>query len=129
MIYELKSKDIEELETAIKNYRENADRKITNYLHSTGYDILSLSIQNLIPVSNRHKKHARNQKALMDREKKSELEVTVGTVSNYHYLYFPDDGTNTKTHVGNKHFFLDGAVLKEPEIINDLLEELSFKEE
>lgn len=128
-MYEVKSEDFKELENAIREYREGADRKITEYLHTKGYTVLSNSIQNLIPVSNRRKKHAKNQKVLQDKFKNSVLSVTIGAKSSFNYLYFPDDGSNTKNHAGNKHFFLEGIEKEELQIINDLLEELSFKEE
>ena len=37
------------------------------------------------------------------------LMLTVKTKKSYNYLYFPDDGSNTKNHVGNQHFMQKGA--------------------
>lgn len=127
-IFELNADSIEVLEKTIKEYQEGAEEKITNYLHGKGYEILSDSIQTLIPVSDRKKRHARNSAALQDRVKGSNLSVTVGTKSKYHYLYFPDDGSNTIHHVGNQHFFEKGAERKEENVINGILDALKFKE-
>ena len=37
------------------------------------------------------------------------LSVTIKTVNAYNYLYFPDDGSNTKKHAGNQQFMASGA--------------------
>lgn len=37
------------------------------------------------------------------------LSVTIKTVSTYNYLYFPDDGSNTKKLAGNQQFMASGA--------------------
>ena len=82
----------------------------------------------MIPVSDRKKKHAKNSAALMDRQKGSRLAVTVGTRSKFHYLYFPDDGTNTKHHAGKQHFFERGVEAQEENVINGILDALKFKD-
>ena len=124
--YELNADSIDILERAIKEYQQGAEEKITSYLHNRGYQAISNSIQNMIPVSDRKKKHARSSSALMDREKGSMLAVTVGTRSKFHYLYFPDDGTNTKHHIGEQHFFERGVEAQEENVINGILDALKF---
>lgn len=37
------------------------------------------------------------------------LAVEVGTKARFGYLYFPDDGSNTKRHVGDQRFMERGA--------------------
>lgn len=37
------------------------------------------------------------------------LTLTIKTKKPYNYLYFPDDGSNTKNHQGNQHFMKRGA--------------------
>jgi predicted small lipoprotein YifL len=37
------------------------------------------------------------------------LSVTIAARGRYGYLYFPDDGTNTKRHAGNQQFMMRGA--------------------
>ena len=126
--YELNADSIDVLERAIKEYQQGAEDKITGYLHDKGYQTLSNSIQSMIPVSDRKKKHAKNSAALMDRQKGSRLAVTVGTRSKFHYLYFPDDGTNTKHHAGKQHFFERGVEAQEENVINGILDALKFKD-
>ena len=52
------------------------------------------------------------------------MEVTVKTKSPYHYLYFPDDGTSTRRHVGNKQFMQHGGEAAAPAIAQELTEKL-----
>ena len=48
------------------------------------------------------------------------MSVTVAARGRYGYLYFPDDGTNTRKHIGNQQFMLRGAESAAPEIAEDL---------
>lgn len=136
-VFELDAKSVDTLVTAIKAYGAGAEKKITEYLHGKGYDVLSSSIQNAIPVSddlskhgkNQPKGHARMMQALRDRDKGSNLAVIIGTKSRWNYLYFPDDGSNTVHHAGNQQFFQTGVERKENEVINDLLDVLNFEME
>ena len=58
--FELNDGDINKLITTIQNYSGNAEQAIGNYLENELPGIAKPSIQNLIPVSNRNKKHAKN---------------------------------------------------------------------
>ena len=49
----LNMEDFDRLQEKIRVYPQNAERKITEYLHGAGYDRISQSIQNAIPVSER----------------------------------------------------------------------------
>lgn len=48
------------------------------------------------------------------------MQVTVAARGRYGYLYFPDDGTDTRRHAGNQQFMLRGAERVAPEIAEDL---------
>lgn len=110
----------------VKGYRGNAEKTITDYLHGKGYEQLEGSIRRLMPVSDRNKEHAKDGRSLRDREAGSNLSVTVGTTSKYHYLYFPDDGTKTMRHRGERFFFFQGAKDEEKNIIDGILEKMKF---
>lgn len=127
-VYEVEYSEIERLYEKIIRYPADAEKKLTRYLHAAGYERLSKSIQNAIPVSDRQKNHARDANALMDKEKSSNLSVTIGTKSKYHYLYFPDDGSTTLRHAGNKQFFARGVENEETNVINEMLELLQFEQ-
>lgn len=50
------------------------------------------------------------------------LVVEVGTKSRFNYLYFPDDGSNTKRHAGNQRFMERGAKAASEEITSLCIE-------
>ena len=56
--------------------------------------------------------------------KEENLAVIVKTKGPYHYLYFPDDGSNTQHHFGNQQFMFDGANASEDKIVNEVIDEL-----
>lgn len=129
-VYTMDARDLDKLQSAIKSYPKDAEKKITDYLHKEGYTLFSGNISALMPVSDRKKKgigHAKMSKSLRDREKTSNLSVTIGTTSKYSYLYFPDDGSNTLRHAGNQHFFERGVEKKEPEAVEEMLKRITFK--
>lgn len=126
--FDLSYDQVDRLQNAIKEYHDNAEKKITNYLHGQGYERLSGSIQRLIPVSDRRKRHARDADALMDRDTDSNLSVTIGTRNSYNYLYFPDDGSNTLHHIGNQQFFFQGVQQEEERVMNEMVGILKFPE-
>lgn len=111
--------DFDELQQAIKNYPQDAEKVINEILHGEGSLLLQEEIRRLTPVSGKHwsgkKASAKRSKSLKDR--KGHLFVDITTTSYYHYLYFPDDGSNTRRHFGNQHFFWRGAERKQDEII------------
>ena len=133
--YELKASSIEKLQKSLNGYKENAEEEINTYLHGEGYQLFSKSIEDLIPVSERKKKHAKYSNALEDRYNSSKLRgggkqnlsVTIGTKPKYGYLYFPDDGSNTVHHAGNQHFFERGIERKEDEAVDAMLKRITFQ--
>lgn len=133
--YELKAASLEKLRQAINSCGKNVDNEINIYLHGEGCQLFSRSIENLIPVSNRKKKHAKYSDAVHDRQNssklrgggKEKLSVIIGTKPDYDYLYFPDDGSNTVHHAGNQHFFERGIERKEDEAVDAMLKRITFQ--
>lgn len=117
---------IAELQNALKNYPANAERVLNEVLHGEGGELISGSIQRLIPVSGRRwkgkKPPARSGNSLTNVD--SNLAVTVKSTKAYRYLYFPDDGSNTKRHAGNQQFFYKGAERVQSEIIERCITKL-----
>ena len=117
---------IDKLQNAMKNFQGNAEKAINEVLHNEGSTILQESIQNLIPTSERNwsgkAAPAKTAKSLTGIN--SNLAVTITTTKRYQYLYFPDDGTNTRRHVGNKQFFRRGAEAKQDEIVERCINKL-----
>ena len=114
---EIDCSDIDRLQKAMENYQGNTESAINDVLHNEVFGIAEPSIRNLIPVSGKRwkgkKPGAKSSKSLT--QENGNLSVTVKTTASYHYLYFPDDGTNTRRHIGNQRFFERGgeAVLSE----------------
>lgn len=112
--------EFEELQKAMTEYTGNVEEVINDVLHNEGGQLLQDSIRRLIPVSGRDwkgkGKAAKSGNSLTNVN--ANLSVTVTTTKKYQYLYFPDDGTSTKKHVGNKQFFATGA----ENVKNDIIE-------
>jgi hypothetical protein len=125
----LNAEEFDRVLKAIEQYPGNAERVINDVLHGTGAELIQERIRKFMPVSDKKKgAHAVDSKSLTPVG--SNLAVTVKSTNKYHYLYFPDDGTNTKRHVGNQQFFLRGAEDASGEIVDIITEKLtqSFEE-
>ena len=124
--FELKQSDnLKELESHISMLKEEGEKIVTNTLHNEGANEMIEGIRVLLPQSRRKwktkKPAAKMSKVSIKKRKPPEtenLKVTVGTTYNYHYLYFPDDGTNTKVHAGRQNFMEKGAESKQGKIID-----------
>lgn len=121
MRFELNIADVVRLENALKAYKGDAEKALNDVLHNQADELIQDEIRLLMPASNRKawkgkKAPAKTSKSLKEIE--GNLSVTETTTNSYHYLYFPDDGTNTQKHVGNQQFFLRGAENKKEEIID-----------
>ena len=117
---DLEMKDFERLQKALIDFSGDSEETINDVFHNDGVKLVGEEIQRLIPVSGRtwngKKKAAKVSKSLTD--EKGNLSFTVKTTKRYQYLYFPDDGTNTKNHAGNQQFFKKGGQAKQNEIID-----------
>lgn len=118
--FEMDATEFDRLQQAIKNFPGNAEEAINDVLHNEGGELIQTEIRRLMPVSGKSwkgkKPPAKKGKSL--RQDNGNLAVTIRTTANYHYLYFPDDGTNTRNHAGNKQFFMRGGENKQSEIVD-----------
>lgn len=112
--------ELDELHKHMKEYQGNTEDAINEVLHGKAGTLISDEVRRLMPVSGKHwrgkKAAAKSSSSLMNVNEN--LAVTVKTKKAYQYLYFPDDGTNTRRHVGNQQFFKRGGEAKTDEIIN-----------
>lgn len=128
--FKLDTRQFEVLQRAIQLYSGNAERTVNDVLHNEGGKLINDEIMRLLPESGRDWKGKRKaaKRAKPFSQKNENLAVTVRTVSAYHYLYFPDDGTNTKHHVGYKgrprEFMYKGAENQTGKIIDRCIERL-----
>ena len=116
-------KEIERLCATVENFPLTAIKSINTVLYNEAPPIISEAIQRLVPVSGANwkgkKPAAKTSDSIKERTAdRRNLSIVVGTVSDYHYLYFPDDGTNTYRHVGNQRFFERGGKASSEEIVD-----------
>lgn len=115
------------VQEALANYVGDAEEAINEVLHNFAGDRAQEEIKRLIPVSGKTWKGkappARTSNSLQNIH--GNLSETVTTTKKYQYLYFPDDGTNTRRHVGNQRFFERGGDAVTDEIIERCLGRLT----
>lgn len=119
--FELDYANIEKLENAIKDYQGDAERTINDVLHNEAGAMIQEAVIRLMPRSEKKKgKNAKDSNPLTNIN--GNLSVTVTTKKKFQYLYFPDDGTSTRRHVGKggrpQEFFKRGGELVQDDIID-----------
>lgn len=113
--FTLDTSQFDRLKQAMSRYSGYAGREIDDVLHNEGGKLINDEIMRLLPASGRtwqgKAPAAKNTQPFI--QENDSLSVTIKTKSAYNYLYFPDDGTNTRRHVGYKgkprEFMLTGA--------------------
>ena len=127
--FDLRATEIDDLGIALQNFPGDAESVINDVLHNEGGPLAEKAIRNLMPTSGKRwkgkKPAAKSSKSL--RQENANLSVTVRTTYNYHYLWFPDDGTNTYRHVGNQQFFRRGGESVVDDIVDRCVEKLVNK--
>ncbi len=125
-MYNVNFSEAERLEQALKEYQGNTEAAINEVLHSSEVSELAYDeIKRLMPVSKKSKgSHAKMSKSL--RSTPENLALIVRSAKAYQYLYFPDDGTNTRRHVGNQRFFARGAEAATGDIVERCIKKLTI---
>ena len=121
--FTLNDDDINKLIEAIQSYTGNAEDSISEYLELEVPGIVKPSIQNLIPESDRHKKHAKTS-APFTEDMEGKLSVYIHTKYKYHYLYFPDEGLGTSKGQEPHDFMGQGVEDEYDTLVNGMLEAL-----
>lgn len=122
-----------ELIAAMEEYGRGCGYVIDDVLHKEGGKLINQAIIRILPESGRKWKGKRTaaKRAQPFKQEDGSLSVTIRTKSAYHYLYFPDDGTNTKNHIGYKgrprEFMYKGAESRAEKIIDLCVERLIEK--
>lgn len=111
--FELDASELDQLQEAMEGYGTGAGRIIDSVLHGEGADLIKDNIARILPVSGRKwaKKGAAASSVMPGKfaQDNGTLSVTIAARGKYHYLYFPDDGSDTKRHAGNQQFMMRGA--------------------
>lgn len=118
---------LDELVDDFAEYPDLIGPAIDEVLQSVGAKVIKEGIDALIPRSGRRwrGKGAPARGAEWQRIDTAPLSVTVATSTRYHYLYFPDDGSNTRRHVGNKQMFKRGLEAAAPTVVEKIQDALS----
>lgn len=118
--FEMDTKEVERLFDAVKNFPGSAEKSINEIFHNDAPPLVAEEIKRLMPVSGKTWKGkapaAKTGSSLTNET--ANLSFTVRTTGKYQYLYFPDDGTNTRRHIGNQQFFQRGGENKQTEIVD-----------
>lgn len=113
----------EKLQQAMQGFQGDTETTINDVLHNYAGDRAQKDIILLMPVSNKKNGvHAKHSDSLQNIT--GNLSVTVTTKGKFGYLYFPDDGTNTRRHVGNQQFFKRGGETAMDDIVGRCIEKL-----
>ena len=125
-VFRLNSQDLERLEEAMKSFQGNTEKTINDVLHAEGGQLIHDEIKRLMPMSGKRwkgkKAPAKTSNSLLIVG--GNLSVTVTTKKAYQYLYFPDDGSNTRRHAGNQQFFSNSGENQKEEILNRCINRL-----
>lgn len=116
---------IERLTEALQRFGDQSTVAVSQYLAEAGYRQITESITRLLPVSGRRwsgkPAGARSAgTAVFGMEQTDLMSITVRSVKPYNYLYFPDDGGNTKRHAGRQHFMQRGAETSTDTIVDGI---------
>lgn len=126
-MFRLEANDFLKLEKVMIEFRGDTEKVVNDVLHNEAGQLIKEEIIRLMPKSGRKwkgKKGAAKNSNSLKIKGDDNLAVEVKTTNNYHYLYFPDDGTNTRKHIGNQQFFSHGAKNQSEEIINRCIDRL-----
>lgn len=119
--FEFDAGSIDDLYEKMVSYGTGSGQIIDKVLRSEGAEEIKKQIARLLPSSGRHwKGKAPAASSAMPGkfdQDNGELSVTIAARGKYHYLYFPDDGSNTRKHAGNKQFMLHGAEAAAPKVV------------
>lgn len=114
------------LQKAMREYQGNTESTVNEVLHNEAGQLIHDAVKQLILPSGREwkgkKPPAKTSNSLAILE--GNLSVTVATKKNWSYLYFPDDGSNTRRHAGNQQFFHRGGESQTEEIVNRCIKKL-----
>lgn len=127
--FELDSRDAEKIIEKVIKFSDGreAEEIINQFLWREGGELISNEIRNILPVSGRTwagKEPAAKSVDPFLKDTSKNLQVRIRTKGKYHYLYFPDDGSDTIHHVGNQQFMFDGASRKAEEISEKIVDKL-----
>lgn len=126
-VFTMKADDFDRLTARIKEYGDGAEDVINEEFQGYGIPKVKESIQAIIHPSGRKwkGKKASATRGAPFQHKAVNLGFIVQAKSAYNYLYFPNDGSNTRKHAGNQQFMIRGAEEAAPSIIERVTAKLT----
>ncbi|PTY79621.1 hypothetical protein B5V89_05085 [Heyndrickxia sporothermodurans] len=110
--------DVDRLVESISKIPNRSETVINNTLRAKGAPKAMDSIQPIIPLSRKKKKHARDSKALA--VKHGNLEFTIRPKRAFEYIKYPDLGIGTSKRNRPKKFMEKGLDKAASRIVDDL---------
>lgn len=133
VLFNLDGEDgFDRLQQRMEKMGTGAGEIVDDVLHGEGAMLIRANIKTILPVSGRHwkgKKPAASRARTPFQQEDGALSVTTKSVKNYHYLYFPDDGSTTLRHHGYhgvpREFMLHGAEHSAEKIMDMCVERIT----
>lgn len=127
--FELDMSGVEELQRHVEDVGTGSGEIIDGVLRDFGAEEIKKEILPLIHPSGRTWKGKRGSATTANpfTQEYGQLSVTIVSRGTYHYLYFPDDGSNTVKHAGNQQFMLRGAENASDQIVERCIEKIVEK--
>lgn len=131
-VFSIDLSGVERLSAFMEHYGSEAAAVITSQLAEEGLDTIGPAITRLLPASGRRWTTKRTAASSAGYQRVFQATpalcaVTIRTTPAYRYLYFPDDGSNTRRHQGNQRFMLRGAEAAAPQLIDGICSRLISK--
>lgn len=122
----LDASEVERLAEKMTKFGTESGDVIQDYLRNEGFERIASHIPGLIHASGRKWKGKATSATSAGYNSVfshvvSSLTLDVYSTSRYHYLYFPDDGSNTKRHAGNQDFMYRGAEEVESQMVEEMV--------
>ena len=126
--FSLKEEDLGRIQEAIMDFGDDAERVVNDCLANDVKDKFITSITNLMPVSNKNKRHAKSSNPL-DGKVRNNLTLWIHTKTKYNYLYFPQNAEGTSKRNSPNDFMEKGIEVEYDNVVNEMLEKLQRRME
>lgn len=120
--FRLEYNEIGKLSERIVKLEGNTEGIINDVLHNKSFAPLTEAIiQRIHPSDRKWKGKKKPSKSTQPfRQLNGNLYIEIKSKKTYHYLYFPDDGSNTIHHAGNQRF-MTGGVEKKADYVKNMI--------
>ena len=121
--FTLKDEDLLKIQEAITDFEGDAEKVINECLANEVKDKFINSITNLIPISDRNKRHAKTSNPL-DGKVRNNLTLWIHTKPQYNYLYFPQNAEGQSKGNSPNDFMDKGIDVEYDNAVNMILDKL-----